>query len=216
MTPPRWLTTLWRFGWLLALGTLLAGCASTLRLEHEVRSQAAWRAAAAPKAGDRYVFERLPSQREAPTAREQDMIEALAQEVLATVGLQPATATEAAQAPWAVQIVLRSVRYPYAPWDAPEPRAGWWPHGQVIVGRGVVSSLGLIWTVPRPPYYVRELSLLVRDRRAGEVVFESRAVQDGPWADDPALWRALLQAALDGFPTPPSGARRVVIEAPRP
>ncbi len=89
------------------------------------------------------------------------------------------------------------------------------PYGQVIVGRGVVTSLGLQWQV-RPPYYVRELALTVRDRRSGEVVYETRATQDGPWADAPTLWRALLEAALEGFPDPPPGPRRVVIEAPRP
>ncbi|WP_144328386.1 DUF4136 domain-containing protein [Tepidimonas charontis] len=199
----------------LAAAVLLGGCASTVRLEHEVRSQAAW-TAAPPAAGERYRFERLPSQRSGDAEREQAMLERLAEPVLARYGLQRAEASEAVSAvPWAVQIVARSVRYPHAPWDPPEPRPAWLPHGQVILGRGVVSGIGLHWTL-RPPYYVRELALTVRDRRSGEVVFESRAVQDGPWADSEALWSALLQAALDGFPSPPTGARRVVIESPRP
>ncbi|TSE25599.1 hypothetical protein Tsedi_01184 [Tepidimonas sediminis] len=196
---------------------LLAGCAGTLRLEHTVRSEAAWPAAARPAAGDRYVFERLPSQRGGDAAREQDQLEALAAEVLASHGLQRAEAAPGAAAsavPWGVQLVARSVKYPYAPWDAPEPRPGWMPYGQIVVGRGVVTSLGLQWQV-RPPYWVREVALTVRDRRSGEVVYETRATQDGPWADAPALWRALLQAALDGFPQPPAGPRRVVIEQPR-
>ncbi|TSE20154.1 hypothetical protein Talka_01049 [Tepidimonas alkaliphilus] len=205
-----------RMLWLLSFAVVaawLAGCASTLRLEHSVQSVAAWPAATRPAAGDRYLFERLPSQRSGPSAREQDELEALAAEALATHGLQRADAAAEA-VPWGVQLVARSVRYPYAPWDAPEPRPGWAPYGQVLVGRGVVSSLGLLWQV-RPPYYVREVTLTVRDRRSGEVVYETRATQDGPWADSPTLWRALLQAALDGFPQPPTGPRRVVIEPPR-
>ncbi|MGQ9724541.1 MAG: DUF4136 domain-containing protein [Tepidimonas sp.] len=200
----------------LATAALLASCALPLRLEHEVRSQAAWADAGRPAAGDRYVFERLPSQRGGDAAREQDTLESLAEPVLANYGLRRAeTSTDGAAAPWGVQIVAHSVRYPYAPWDPPEPRPGWIPQGQIIVGRGVVSSIGLVWHT-RPPYYVRELTLTVRDRRSGDVVYETRAMQDGPWADAPPLWQALLQAALDGFPTPPSGPRRVVIERPRP
>lgn len=209
-----------RWGWrvaLLAAAALLGGCATPLRLEHTVRSQAAWAPAARPAPGDRYLFERLPSQRSGDAVREQDALESLAELVLATKGLQRAeTAPGAAVSavPWGVQLVARSVKYPYAPWDAPEPRPGWMPHGQVVVGRGVVTSLGLQWQV-RPPHYVRELALTVRDRRSGEVVYETRATQDGPWADAPTLWRALLEAALEGFPDPPPGPRRVVIEAPR-
>ena len=208
-----------RRAWLpIALAAaLLAGCASTLRLEHTVRSAAAWPAAVRPTAGERYVFERLPSQRSGEAAREQDQLEALAAEVLANHGLQRAEAAPGAAAgavPWSVQLVARSIKYPYAPWDAPEPRPGWMPYGQIVVGRGVVTSLGLHWQA-RPPYYVRELTLTLRDRRSGEVVYETHATQDGPWADAPALWRALLQAALDGFPQPPAGPRRVVIEQPR-
>jgi len=199
----------------MVCAAVLAGCASTLRLEHEVRSQASW-AGSAPASGDRYRFERLPSQRGGEAEREQAMLERLAEKVLATHGLQRADATEAVTAvPWGVQIVARSVRYPYAPWDVPEPRPGWLPYGQVVIGRGAVSGIGLYWPV-RPPYYVRELALTVRDRRSGDVVYESRALQDGPWSDSEALWTALLQAALDGFPQPPAGPRRVVIDSPRP
>ncbi|MCS6811126.1 MAG: hypothetical protein NZ694_07665 [Tepidimonas sp.] len=207
----------WAAGWLATWAVLLAGCASTLRLEHTVRSEAAWRAEVRPSAGQAYVFERLPSQRSGAAAQEQDQLEAIAAEVLASHGLQRAEAAAGAAAsavPWGVQLVARSVKYPYAPWDPPEPRPGWVPYGQVVVGRGMVSSLGLHWSL-RPPYYVREVALTVRDRRSGEVVYETRATQDGPWADTPALWRALLQAALDGFPQPPAGPRRVVIEQPR-
>lgn len=206
-----------RIAGLLAASALLAGCASTLRLEHEVRSQAAWANALRPAEGDRYAFVRLPSQRAGDAAREQDTIESLAEAVLAERGLRRADAAAvgaAAAVPWGVQIVARSVKYPYAPWDAPEGRPGWVPYGQIMVGRGVVSSIGLQWNL-RPPYYVRDLTLTVRDRHSGEVVYETRATQDGPWADGPELWRALLQAALDGFPTPPSGPRRVIIEQPR-
>ncbi len=203
---------------LLVVAALSGGCAMPLRLEHTVHSQAAWSPAARPAPGDRYRFERLPSQRSGDAAREQDALESLAESVLVRKGLQRSEETSGATVsavPWGVQLVAHAIKYPYAPWDAPEPRPGWMPYGQIVLGRGVVTSLGLQWQV-RPPYYVRELALTVRDRRSGEVVYETRATQDGPWADAPTLWRALLEAALEGFPDPPSGPRRVVIEAPRP
>ena len=50
---------------------------------------------------------------------------------------------------------------------------------------------------------------------AGAVVFESHASHDGIWPDSEAVLAAMLDAALQGFPTPPAGARQVNIEIPR-
>ncbi len=66
-----------------------------------------------------------------------------------------------------------------------------------------------------PPQYLRHVTIWVRDSTRGDVVFESSATHEGPWHDSPALWRALVDAALSGFPTPPSGPRRVVVDVPR-
>ena len=65
------------------------------------------------------------------------------------------------------------------------------------------------------PYYRRELAIVLRRLADGVVVFESRARHDGLWHDDEAVLPAMLQAALQGFPTPPPGQRRVVVEIPR-
>jgi len=46
-------------------------------------------------------------------------------------------------------------------------------------------------------------------------VFESRASHDGPWSDSQAVVPAMLDAALQGFPNPPSGTRQVGVEIPR-
>jgi len=46
-------------------------------------------------------------------------------------------------------------------------------------------------------------------------VFETRATHDGPWADSAQILPAMLAAALQGFPHPPAGVRRVDIEIPR-
>jgi hypothetical protein len=62
--------------------------------------------------------------------------------------------------------------------------------------------------------YWRQVSLVMRDA-AGKVVFESHASNDGVWSDSDAVLAAMLDAALDGYPTPPAGVRQVRIEIPR-
>ena len=66
-----------------------------------------------------------------------------------------------------------------------------------------------------PPLYLREVSLVLRDSRSHAVLYETRATHDGIWADARAVLPAMLAAALQGFPVPPSGTRRVNIEIPR-
>jgi hypothetical protein len=46
-------------------------------------------------------------------------------------------------------------------------------------------------------------------------VFESRAINDGPWMENAAVFPAMFEAALQGFPTPPPGPRRVDIQVGR-
>jgi hypothetical protein len=66
-----------------------------------------------------------------------------------------------------------------------------------------------------PPLYLREVSIVVRDAASNAVVFESRATHSGIWTDPRAVLPAMFEAALQGFPTPPAGARRINIEIPR-
>ena len=65
------------------------------------------------------------------------------------------------------------------------------------------------------PIYLREVSLVVRDARSHAVLYETWAAHDGIWADARAVVPAMLAAALQGFPVPPAGTRRVNIEIPR-
>jgi hypothetical protein len=68
---------------------------------------------------------------------------------------------------------------------------------------------------PPPTYYRHEASLLLRDLRTGEVVYETSATHEGPWSDRDNVLRALLTAALKDFPNPPAGTHRVKVEIPR-
>ena len=66
-----------------------------------------------------------------------------------------------------------------------------------------------------PRYYWRQVSLLIRDLRSAQVVYETHAEHDGPWADSETIFPAMLDAALKDFPNPPPGLRRINIEIPR-
>ena len=199
---------------LLAAALLLGGCAGVIRLDNEVRSQADWplgpnATVQRPTSGDRYRFERRLSQQAQPA--QQAALEAVARDALARVGLRPEDPTGPAPR-WSVELGARSIRLPYAPWDEPV-RANLslgigLGHGSVGLGLPLFPHLAA-------PYYQRELTLLLRDARSARVVYETSARHDGPWPDSPTLWAALLDAALQGFPQPPTGPRQVVIEVPR-
>jgi len=214
-----------RAGALLLAALALGGCASTIRLDNEVRSYAAWQPTAIgepaplPLWGDRYRFEHRPSQTQGQAAQEQAAIEGLARTALAQVGLQdtPDAAPGRPLAPrWTVEVAARSTLLLRSPWDYP-----YRPGVAVGVGVGQVTRHGMIginaplYPPPSPPWHRRELTLTLRDARNGQLVYETEASHDSPWADNPRLWSALLDAALRGFPQPPAGTRRIVIELPR-
>ncbi|MEY5097774.1 MAG: hypothetical protein RJA36_493 [Pseudomonadota bacterium] len=210
---------------LLLAALALGGCASTIRLDNEVRSYAAWQPTAVgepaplPAWGDLYRFERRPSQAQGQAAQEQQALEGLAREALAKVGLQ-AMPDAAPGRPlalrWTVEVAAHSALLLRSPWDYP-----YRPGVAIGVGVGHVTRHGMVglnaplYPPPSPPWYRRELTLTLRDARNGQLVYETTASHDGPWADSPRLWSALLDAALQGFPQPPAGTRRVVIELAR-
>lgn len=228
-------------GLTLAVSVLgaLGGCAGVLLVDNQVESFANWTptaagaapAAAVPSAPQSYRFERLPSQREGRSARAQDELEALAQAALAKAGWT--VVAPDATAPWQVQVGASTQRLPRAPWE--DPWMGYWGGGfwgdpwnryggagfGISGGRGhYIGAGGQIFWAPmfmpmESPYYQRQLTLVIRRAANGQVVYETRAAHDGRWNSTPALWAAMMDAALQGFPVPPSGPRQVNIEIPR-
>ena len=89
-------------------------------------------------------------------------------------------------------------------------RQGW---GGLGGGRGFYGGLSMRF--PPPTLYRREVGLILREAATGNVVYETRAVHEGVWTDNPAVFAAMFDAALNGFPTPPTGPRRIVLEIPR-
>lgn len=181
---------------------LLTGCSGMRVVDSQVNSFAP----AAVPAGSRYRFERLPSQQNNPAAQEQ--LEAMAEAALTKVGLvrDDQTASYSVQVSVTERAEQNALDHPALGWNL-----GWRVgNGGVWMGRGpLFPGLDV-----RTSYW-REVGLVVRQRSTQAVVFESRASHDGPWADSEAVLPAMLDAALQGFPTPPTGVRRVNIEITR-
>jgi len=200
----------------------LSGCASVFLVDNQVQSFARWSepSAAAPQGlpqpPQTYRFERLPSQLQSPRAGDQNTLEAWAAEALTQRGWTPAAA--GVNSPWVVEVSASSLRLPRAPWENPWPGA--WGFG---AGFGSMAHVGpgghVLWSPMfmhmETPYHQREVSLVIRHAATGRVAYETRAAHDGRWNSSPALWRAMLDAALQGFPNPAPGARQVNIEVPR-
>jgi hypothetical protein len=180
-----------------AAAALLSGCATGYLLDNQVQSFSQLQGAPAPYA---YRFDRSLSQQMDPA---QQALEALADPVLHRAGLR----RDDAAPRYTVQVTARSERMlsPYA-----DP---WTPFGWGLGFGGRHFGIGFGGGFPRgdQPWYRREVGVVVRELPANRVVYETRAFNDGPWLDNNAVLPAMFEAALQGFPNPPQGARRVDI-----
>lgn len=194
-TPPGRLLR-WAGAAVVAASGLLAGCASTYRMDNTVQSYSNLTSVPA-QAG--YRFERLPSQLRDPS---QPRLEAVAAASLARVGLQ----RDEAHPIYSVQVWSR-MQQAVSPWGY--PRSGGWG----IVGIGSHPGVGLGLGFPlggiETPWYQREVGLIVRALPGGQVVYETHAFNDGYWIHPDTALAAMMDAALQGFPQPPQGVRRV-------
>jgi hypothetical protein len=179
----------------------LAGCAGTYTLDNTVQSFSQIPALAAPAT---YRFERLPSQQD-PL---QPQLEALADPALNAAGLR----RDDAHPRYSVQISART-NPTISPFADP-----WGPYGRFgFSGWGWRRhwGMGAGWGYPpEPSWFHREVDVIVRDLGNNKVVYESRAVSDGPYFDPPKVFPAMFTAALQGFPNPPAGPRQVNVEVP--
>ena len=185
---------------LLCAALWLTGCASTRLVDSDVQSFS--QLAGAP-ARATYSFERLPSQQ--AQGAQQSAVEEQARLALAKVGLRQDSAAPFYRVQAHARIDLQA--YPDY-WDGPG-----WGWGGLGVGRGFYGGLSMRF--PPPTLYRREVGLILREAATGTVVYETRAVHEGVWTDNPAVFAAMFDAALNGFPTPPTGPRRIVLEIPR-
>lgn len=194
-----------RFVLMVAAATiLLSGCASTYLLDNQVQSFSQLQAVPSPLS---YRFERTLSQQSDPA---QQALEALADPALFKAGFR----RDDAAPHYSVQVAARTERS-YSPYADPYGPWGWgggWGLG--FGGRRFGLGFGGPW--PNESYWFhREVSVVVRDLANNKVVYETHAVNDGPWLDNRSVLPAMFDAALQGFPTPPPGPRRVDIQVGR-
>lgn len=189
----------------LLAAAALSGCAAMNRLSSEVSSYGQW---PADRRAPSYVFERLPSQQ--AQAEQQAMLEDAARPALEAAGFRPAT--EASAADVTVQLGARV---------SGDERAylydGFGPFGWSGYHRRHRFGLGVGWGPSWPgsfptPQYEREVMVLVRDRRSGQTVYETRASNSGSSSAIQSLLPAMFAAALKDFPSAGLNPRRVVTE----
>lgn len=191
----------WFYAIALTATALLTGCASVREVNSTVQSYSTLETLPTPPA---YKLELLPSQKDEIHFA---AIEAQAQQALARVGL----VRDDSQARLVVQIsaVARYARdyasWPYynSPWG---PRFGF----GMGFGRGVGWGFGGSAMFDGPPLeYYRAVSVVMRDIKTQQIVYETSAQRQDVWTSDPAIFGVLFDAALTGFPKPPSGTRTV-------
>ena len=185
-------------GLLVLAVAALSGCATSYILDNNVQS---FSGLAALPAQATYRFDRLPSQQ---AFQFQNQIEAMADPALFKAGLR----RDDAAPQLGVQVTAR-VQRALSPWA--DPWDGWGGmHGHGRWGGG----FGIGGPFPRmeQPWFHREVGVVVRDLPTNRVVYETHAVNDGPWSDSASVFPAMFQAALQGFPNAPSGARQVNVK----
>ncbi|MDB5732095.1 MAG: hypothetical protein JWQ03_1990 [Variovorax sp.] len=187
----------------LFLMATLTGCATRWVVDNNVSSHSALAAVAA---GASYRFERLPSQQDDAAA--QRALEAMAEAALARVGLRRDDVAPA----YTAQIGVR-VTSELSPWADPWLYGGGWgPRRGYPGGWG---WQGAMFPPAATPWYAREVNIVLRELPSHRIVYETRARNEGPYASSTAVLPVMFDAALQGFPNPPAGERRVDIELPR-
>jgi hypothetical protein len=192
-------------------------------VDTDVVSFTQWPSTAPPTPGSSYRFERLPSQQLAlpqggisGMELSQEQLEAIATTALDKVGLRnsPNAAVLNVQ-------VSASTRYaPRYPYNGSAFGGGFGGFGGTGVALGAGSAGSFIgFSFPlgmtESPLYLREVSIVMRDASNNAVVYESKASHSGIWSDAQLVLPAMFDAALQGFPSPPAGPRRINIEIPR-
>ncbi|MFN3734671.1 DUF4136 domain-containing protein [Comamonas testosteroni] len=192
----------------LTATALLAGCSTVREVNSTVQSFSALNTIPVPAT---YRLETLPSQQGQVNFA---AVEAQAQRALARVGLT----RDDSHASLVVQISAMA-RYArdWASWPYYDPywgpRWGW----GMSYGRGFGWGFGGGMMFNEPPLeYYRAVSIVMRDIRTQQIVYETSAQRQDVWTDDPAIFGILFDAALTGFPKPPQGQRnvRTVIQPP--
>ncbi|MGP1516448.1 MAG: DUF4136 domain-containing protein [Ottowia sp.] len=199
-----------------ATALLFTACASVHQIDAQVESAAPVATAQTQEqrallAGAHYRFEQLPLQSAQPGA---EHLQAMAQAALARAGL----VRDDAAARVTVQVSAHISPQWTSPWYDPYWDDGWgfWP-GRFYFGLGSGGFYGGAWMWDSSyRYYNSRVSLVMRDAQNGQVLYETRAQHEGARSHSDTVLQALFDAALQDFPHPPAGRRRVVIPLAEP
>ena len=183
----------------------LSACAVGPRtVDASVQTTAARAPGSAVLAGAHYQFERGQQMVGQPPP---ERLEAMAKDALARVGL----VHDDAHPRLGVQVTGNVGAY----WDnGGYGRSGWsfgLGMGSGFRGGGVGFGFGAPLFDPDIPFYVSEVSVLIRDLQSGQIVYDTRARHEGPWHDTENVLAALFTAALEGYPDPGQASRRVAV-----
>lgn len=189
---------------LLIAAVSLAGCASLNSLTSEVSSYSQWPADRKPGS---YAFERLPSQQTRP--EQQQMLEDSARPALEAAGFTPAADGKESEYIVALGARVNATEQYY---DDPF----WWRSGLYShrfsrpwpyygIGFGIPTTT-----------YEREVALLIRERKSGQPLYETRATNDGGSPSIQSLLPAMFEAAMKDFPAGSVTPRQVTTEITRP
>lgn len=191
------------------LALVLASCASFNNVSNDVSTYGDW-------PGDRhpgsFVFERLPSEQARPERRQQ--LEDAARVALEAAGFR--AVADPAAADYLVQLGARVVSTD--PWIYNDPLfwRGGFPYGHGRWHRGAFWGPGWGPGWLSDPYesmrFDREVVLLIRDRRTGQLLYEARASNSGPSPAIDYLLPAMFTAALKDFPATGPNPRQVTTQ----
>jgi len=206
--------TRWRWLFLLALcSLLLSGCNSMRIIESQVQTSTQWPVTASQSAAPAKAFfrlDRLPA--------DVNNLQAGWAEVELEAALAPLGWTRNdTQAQYTIWIGVRAAEFIADPWGRPvrgpwvnrfniSIGSGYRPHG---IGWGLGMNSGMRAGFPPPSGYAQEVSIIIRDLQTSNVVYQTKALHEGPWSDHPNIWRPMISAALQGFPNPSVLNRRV-------
>jgi hypothetical protein len=204
----------WRWLFLLALcSLLLSGCNSMRIIESQVQTSTQWPVTASQSAAPAKAFFRLDRLPADVNNLQAGWAEVELEAALASLGWT----RNDTQAQYTIWIGVRAAEFIADPWGRPvrgpwvnrfniSIGTGYRPHG---VGWGLGMNSGMRAGFPPPSGYAQEVSIIIRDLQTSNVVYQTKALHEGPWSDHPNIWRAMIGAALQGFPNPSVLNRRV-------
>jgi hypothetical protein len=201
----------------LAMGLLmLSGCGGLRVIQSQVQTTPQWTTPVPANAF--YRWDRLPADANNPQA---GWAETVLESALTPLGWT----RNDIEAQYSVWVGVRTADYIADSWGRPV-RGPWTHQVQISMGTGYRThgaGVGVGFGLPPfryngfpPPYgYAQEVSIVIRDLRTSNVVYQTKATHDSPWSDHTTILQTMISAALQGFPNPPALNRRVDTSIPR-